>query len=112
MSTDTEWVRTAGEQPGWFIPGHGANPGWGVTDEAIAEHGRTYIERLYAGLPPLPAEAWAADAPDFEVEPDELRRTTISLSDLAEALAGLDVYKPGLSYDETAEAIMNYQPAS
>jgi hypothetical protein len=40
---------------------------------------------------------------------DGLARTTISLSDLAEALAKLDVYKPGLSYDETAEAIMNAQ---
>jgi hypothetical protein len=41
-------------------------------------------------------------------EAGTLRRLTLSLSDLGEALAGLDIYKPGLSYDETAEAIMNY----
>lgn len=36
-------------------------------------------------------------------------RTSISLSDLEDALAGLDIYKPGLSYAETAEVIINYR---
>lgn len=36
------------------------------------------------------------------------QRVTISLSDLEDALARLDIYKPGLSYAETAEAIMGY----
>jgi hypothetical protein len=46
--------------------------------------------------------------PDFEVtvEP-ELRRTSVSLYDLENALAKLDIYLPGHSYAETATAIMN-----
>ena len=36
-------------------------------------------------------------------------RTSISLSGLAEALAGLDIYRPGLGYDETAGLIINYR---
>jgi hypothetical protein len=54
---DSGWVRNLG-QPGWFIAGHDADPGWLVTDEGIRKHGRAAIEKMYVGLPALPEQAW------------------------------------------------------
>jgi hypothetical protein len=55
----TEWVRNqAPGQPGWFIAGYDADPGWLITDDHIQRLGRSGTEKLIEGLPPLPAEAW------------------------------------------------------
>jgi hypothetical protein len=54
--------------------------------------------------PEIPFYTWADGSRHASPE-----RTSISLSDLEDALAGLDIYKPGLSYAETAEVIINYR---
>jgi hypothetical protein len=58
------WTRVEDEHPRWELPGErdGAGvlvtAGRLVTDEAIRVFGRKHIERLLAGLPPLPEQAW------------------------------------------------------
>jgi hypothetical protein len=38
-----------------------SSPGYLITDEAIRTFGRKHIERLLAGLPTLPEQAWEVD---------------------------------------------------
>ena len=58
-SHESGWVRNLPPgQPGWFIAGYDADPGWLVTDADIARLSREQVEGMITGLPPLPPEAW------------------------------------------------------
>jgi hypothetical protein len=52
-----QWRRDA-DGKGWHLPKYDADPGWAVSDEYIATHSREEVEKMYAGLPPLPEVAW------------------------------------------------------
>src|SRR5215831_9050693 len=58
---ESGWVRNQlPGQPGWFIAGHYADPGWLITDDDIARLPREQVEGMITGLPPLPEQAWQA----------------------------------------------------
>jgi hypothetical protein len=57
------WVRTYTPEPGWYLEGYDAAPGWTVSDRSIRQLGRASIEHMLGtgqplGLPPLPEQVW------------------------------------------------------